>query len=197
MKQQSKCPVSYIIWSVYRRSKGSQTSHSCLPILLTKPSAPIRPLPDTLKVTSASQLSKRTLFFVHMEPLWLRRDGVIRTWSALGIAPMVKKFDEDFIYYYLSPLSALCNLQLPWNFCSWGRFLSPDCYVSLTRHWLYSDFQLFWFLSDTKHKTKFKCILLRCFQISIMSVCKIISKNNIYCSITSEIRGPLNVQPIK
>lgn len=36
---------------------------------LTKPSAPVRPLPDTLKVTSASQCSKMTLFLVHTEPL--------------------------------------------------------------------------------------------------------------------------------
>lgn len=71
--------VHDIMWSVY--------SDHRLPRPLTKPSAPIRPLPDTLKVTSASQFSNMTLFLVHMEPRWLLRDGVIRTWSALGIAP--------------------------------------------------------------------------------------------------------------
>lgn len=54
----------------------SKLNHSCdqkyvnkMSGLHTKPSAPILPLPDTLKVTSASQCSKLTLFFVHTEPL--------------------------------------------------------------------------------------------------------------------------------
>lgn len=67
------------------------SDHCCNWCLLTRPSAPIRPRPDTLKVTSASQWSKLTLFLVHTEPLWLRSEGVMRTWSALGMASGVEK----------------------------------------------------------------------------------------------------------
>lgn len=67
------------------------SDHCCNWCLLTRPSAPIRPRPDTLKVTSASQWSKLTLFLVHTEPLWLRSEGVMRTWSALGMASGAEK----------------------------------------------------------------------------------------------------------
>lgn len=47
-------------------------------ILNTNPSAPMRPLPVTRKVTSTSQYSNIDLFFVHTDPLWLFKDVVIR-----------------------------------------------------------------------------------------------------------------------
>lgn len=77
--------------------------------ILTKPSAPIRPRPDTLNVTSASQCSKLTLFLVHTVPLWLLRDGVIRTWSALGMASGLgeERGGAGFVYVWWKLMSTV------------------------------------------------------------------------------------------
>ena len=50
------------------------------------PSAPILPLPVTLKFISTSHQSKLVAMDDQMEPFWLRRDGVMRTLSSEAIA---------------------------------------------------------------------------------------------------------------
>lgn len=58
----------------------------------TNPSAPILPLPETLKTISISQLSKFVGCLVQMAPFWLLRDGATRTLSALAMASFKEKF---------------------------------------------------------------------------------------------------------
>ncbi len=50
------------------------------------PSAPILPLPVTLKLISTSHQSNVVLNLPQIDPFWLRSDGVMRTLSSLAMA---------------------------------------------------------------------------------------------------------------
>lgn len=58
--------------------------------ILTRPSAPIRPLPVIRKTISTSHQSKLVGVLVQMAPFWLLREGAIRTFSELAIASEIK-----------------------------------------------------------------------------------------------------------
>lgn len=60
-----------------------------------KPSAPIRPRPETRKTISISQLSKFVGNFVQMAPFWLRSDGATLTLSELAMASVLIRMEED------------------------------------------------------------------------------------------------------
>lgn len=52
----------------------------------TRPSAPMRPRPETRKTISTSHQSKLDALLVQIAPFWLRSEGATRTLSELAIA---------------------------------------------------------------------------------------------------------------
>lgn len=59
--------------------------------ILTSPSAPILPRPETLNAISIAQFSKFVCFFVQMAPFWLFSDGATLTLSALAIQSRIQR----------------------------------------------------------------------------------------------------------